>query len=86
MGKLRLEAELRKFTKEMSSVAPNMDAVNRVEVSASDFATLEREMYGRTGTSAEVAVINPVNEVRVIAQKSTTVLPGTVEFWTKYEV
>jgi hypothetical protein len=84
MGRLRLEAELRKFTKEMSAVAPNMDAVNRVEVSASDYAVLEKEIFGRTGTDAELAVTNPINTVRCVIKKSTTVSPGTVEFWTQY--
>jgi len=84
MGRLRLEAELRKFTKEMSAVAPGMDPINRVEVSASDYAVLEREIYGRTGTDAELAVTNPINNVRVVIKKSTTVSPGAVEFWTQY--
>jgi hypothetical protein len=61
-----------------------MDAVNRVEVNASDFAILEREIYGRTGTDAELAVTNPINNVRVIIKKSTTVAPSVVEFWTQY--
>ena len=84
MSRLRLEAELRKFTKEMSAIAPALDPINRVEVSAQDYSVLEREIKGWAAATAELIVTNPINNIHVVIKKSTTVLPGTVEFWTQY--
>jgi hypothetical protein len=52
-------------------------------VSPSDYTELEREIFGRTGTGAEISLVNTLSNTRVVITKWTSVQPGTVEFWSQ---